>query len=176
MIALLLIPSWQALHPLIVHFPIALLLTAPLFILVGAFQKRPSGRTFLLAALILMLLGTACTFIAASTGEAAGRQARQTPEVRALLAQHKELAQTTEITFSALTAIFAAILLLPRLLRRDPNPVISTLLPLIFLIFYAAGAVLLVHVASDGGQLVHGLGVGAAVSPERTAAEPQAGR
>ena len=30
------IPSWDALHPLIIHFPIALLLIAPIFIIVGA--------------------------------------------------------------------------------------------------------------------------------------------
>ena len=30
-------PLWDSLHPLIIHFPIALLLVCPLFILIGAF-------------------------------------------------------------------------------------------------------------------------------------------
>ena len=29
------IPGWYELHPLVVHFPIALLLIAPLFVLLG---------------------------------------------------------------------------------------------------------------------------------------------
>ena len=36
------IPSWDGLHPLIVHFPIALLLVAPLLVVLG---PRPCERT-----------------------------------------------------------------------------------------------------------------------------------
>ena len=32
------IPSWDGLHPLIIDFPIALLLVAPLLVLIGALQ------------------------------------------------------------------------------------------------------------------------------------------
>ena len=165
MIALLLIPSWQALHPLVVHFPIALLLIAPVFILIGIVQEPSRGRPFHLAGLILMLLGTASIFLATSTGEAARKHAALTAETRAVVEQHEEIAQTTEITFSALTAIFAAILFVPGSQRREPNQVISTVLPLVFLVFYAAGAVLLVHATEQGGRLVHEFGVRAPVSP-----------
>jgi uncharacterized membrane protein len=45
MIALPPIPSWEGLHPLIIHFPIVLLLIAPFLILIGAFLPREKGCT-----------------------------------------------------------------------------------------------------------------------------------
>jgi uncharacterized membrane protein len=173
MIALPPIPSWQGLHPLVVHFPIALLLTAPLFILIGALRKG-SGSPFLIAALILMALGTGGTFLAAATGEAAGRIAERSPEINAVLERHEELAQSTRIAFSVLTAVFAAIVLVP-LRIGAPSRVVSVALPLVFLVFYAAGAVLLANTAHNGGRLVHDLGVKALVSPEPVSAAAEAG-
>jgi uncharacterized membrane protein len=165
------IPSWQAIHPLIVHFPIALLLTAPLFIVIGVLRKSKDCFAFLLVALILMALGTASTFVAASSGEAAGELAYKAPTVKAVLEQHEELAEVTEIAFSALTVIFAAILFVPRLLRRERNHVISTVLPLVFLVFYATGAISLLNTAHQGGRLVHELGVRTQMQPGAVALE-----
>jgi uncharacterized membrane protein len=175
MIALPPIPSWQGLHPLVVHFPIALLLTAPLFIVIGALRKR-GGSPFLIAALILMTLGTAGTFLAAATGEAAGRIAERTPEISAVLERHEELAEITRITFSALTAVFAAIVLVPRILPRAAGRVVSMALPLVFLVLYAAGTVVLANTAHNGGRLVHEFGVKAIVASNPVAsAAPEPG-
>ena len=165
------LPSWQAIHPLIVHFPIALLLFAPLFIVIGVLRKPKASLPFLIVALILMTLGTAATFVAASSGEAAGELADKDSTVKAVLEQHEELAQTTESAFSALTLIFAAILFVPRLLRRERTRVISTILPLVFLVFYATGAILLANTAHQGGRLVHELGVKAQIQPGAVAVE-----
>ena len=73
------IPSWDALHPLIIHFPIALLLIAPIFIVVGAVLTPAKGRAYLIAAMVLLLVGTAAIFVAVETGEAAGKLAERTP-------------------------------------------------------------------------------------------------
>ena len=159
------IPSWQAIHPLIVHFPIALLLIAPLFIVIGVAQKAERSFPFLLVALILMALGTVSTFVAASSGEAADELAENVPHARAVLDEHEDLAETTEIAFSALTMIFASILFVPRLLQQEPTRTISTVLPLVFLVFYATGAILLANTAHQGGRLVHELGVRAPIQP-----------
>ena len=38
------IPSWDGLHPLVVHFPIALLLAAPVLLLAGMVFPATPGR------------------------------------------------------------------------------------------------------------------------------------
>src|SRR5450759_3598419 len=84
------LPTWDGLHPLVTHFPIALLLVAPLFVVLGLF-RRPSARAFLLAALLLMVLGTTAIFVAVPTGEAAGRLAcRDGDEDRGRAKNHQE--------------------------------------------------------------------------------------
>ena len=165
------LPSWQAVHPLIIHFPIALLLVAPLFIVIGLLRRPDCSFQFMLVALILMALGTVGTFVAASSGEAAGELAEKIPQAKAVLEHHRDLAETTEIAFSALTLIFASILFVPRVFKGQPTRATSTLLPLIFLVFYATGIITLANTAHQGGRLVHELGVHAQMQPGEATGE-----
>ncbi|HSB75503.1 MAG TPA: DUF2231 domain-containing protein [Terriglobales bacterium] len=167
------VPAWDALHPLIVHFPIALLLITPLFIVLGSVLEEEKGRMYLISGLILMALGTGAVFVALETGEAAGKLAERTPEINAVLEHHEQLAEITRAVFSALTVIFAAILFLPRLLRRSSGRLIRTL-PLVFLLIYGAGVPVLVSTAHNGGRLVHEFGVHALVGPGAPAPGAQA--
>jgi uncharacterized membrane protein len=169
------IPAWDALHPLIVHFPVALLLVAPLFIMIGALLQPKKGRVYLFSALILMALGTTAVFMALETGEAAAKLTERTPEINTVLEHHEQLAETTRMAFSALTVIFAAIILLPRRLRRSPRWLAGRALLLLFLLAYGAGMLLVVNTAHNGGRLVHEFGVKAMVEPGAlpTAAEAQ---
>jgi uncharacterized membrane protein len=153
------LPEWPAVHPLVVHFPIALLLIAPLFVVIGALRKPGRGYPFMLSALLVMVLGTVSIYVAASSGQAARCQARNTPLIQAVLDEHEELAESTEMAFTVLTLIFASIVFLPRAFKQNPNSATSTVLPLVFLVFYAAGAVSLANSAHQGGRLVHELGV-----------------
>jgi len=159
------IPSWDGLHPLIIHFPIALLLVAPILVLIGALLENAKGRTFLIAALVMMVLGTASTFVAISTGKAAGQLAERSSQVNAVLEQHEELAETSRVVFSALTVLFSALLFAPQLLQKRPSWLTTAALPLLFLVLYAGGAVLLINTAHNGGRLVHELGVRPMVAP-----------
>jgi uncharacterized membrane protein len=153
------LPVWESVHPLIVHIPIGLLFVAPLFVLLGAVLSPSRGKPFLLGALILMLLGTASTYVAVESGEAAGELAERTPEINAVLQHHEQLAERTRLAFSVLTVVFAAILLAPRLLRHDASKLLSTAAPLVFLLFYALGVVLLANTGHNGARLVHEYGV-----------------
>ncbi len=159
MIALPPIPAWDALHPLVVHFPVALLLVAPVFILLGLVLDPKRGRGLLVGALVLMVLGTVASWVAVGTGEAAGRLAERTPTVNAILEQHEELAETVRLVFTALTAIFAAVLFVPTMLRRQLGRAASASLLVVYLAFYAVGALLLANTAHNGGRLVHEQGV-----------------
>jgi len=169
------IPSWDALHPLIIHFPIVLLLVAPLFIVIGAVLQPAKGRPYHLAGLALMLLGTAAVFVAVGTGEAAGELAERTQGVSQVLETHETLAERTRVVFSVLSVIFGVLLFVPRLLKHAENRLVSTTLPLAFLVLYSAGALLLVNTAHNGGRLVHEFGVRAMVTPGPDGALPQSG-
>ena len=167
------IPSWDALHPLIIHFPIALLLVVPFLIVVGALRPAERGRTILYVALGLMIAGTLGTFLAVASGEAAGRLAERTPQIDAVLEHHEQLAEATRIAFSVLTVVFAAILLIPVVMNKTSNRLVSTVLPLAFLVLYAGGILLITNTAHNGGRLVHEFGVRAAVTPSPVTAGGQ---
>lgn len=170
------VPSWDGLHPLIIHFPIVLLLVAPVLIVVGALVKPDKGGVLLWTALLMMAIGTATVFLAVETGEAAGKLADRTPAINAVLEHHEELAERTRVAFSVLTVIFAAILVIPKFVRRASSSLVTTVLPLVFVVLYGVGALLLINTAHNGGRLVHELGVTAMVSPTNApAARPESG-
>ncbi len=156
------VPTWDGLHPLIIHFPIVLLMIAPLFVLIGAALSPAKAKSFLIAALILMVLGTVSTYVAVETGEAAGKLADRTPEINVVLQHHEELAERTRLSFTILTAVFAILLALPLMLRRETR-IFTTALPIVFLVFYSGAMLFLVNTAHNGGRLVHEFGVQALV-------------
>lgn len=159
------IPSWDALHPLIIHFPIALLLIAPIFIVVGATLRPAKGRSYLIAAMVLLLVGTASIYVAVETGEAAGKLAERASGMEQVLENHQSLAERTQAVFTLLSVIFVALIGVPGLLRRADTRLTTTILPLAFLVLYTAGTLLLVNTAHNGGRLVHEFGVRAIVPP-----------
>jgi len=168
------LPGWDGLHPLLIHFPIALLFTAPLFVIIGAILAPARGRTFMISALILMFLGTASIFLSMETGAAARGIAASDPVVKAAIGEHEELAEATQVLFTVLTVVFAALLFVPNLVRVELGRQVNVALIAVFLIFYATGILFLVNTAHHGGLLVHELGVGAAV-PHSVSASVKSG-
>jgi uncharacterized membrane protein len=166
------LPTWDGLHPLIIHFPIGLLLVAPLFVLLGAIVEPRRGRMFLIAALLMLILGTGAIFVAVETGEAAAKLADRSPEISAVLEQHEGLAERTKLIFSVLTFALAVIIFLPGILKREFPRAAYVAMPIVFLFLYAGGMLLLSNTAHNGGRLVHEFGVHALVSP--TPGQPSA--
>ena len=153
------IPDWNRLHPLVVHFPVALLLIAPLFVIVGGLLAPAKGRAFLNSALILMAIGTVALFVAVESGESASEAIAETAAVRDVLSQHEKFAEMTCLIFSILTVVFVHLLLLPKLLKRELSRSLNASLLAAFLILYGTGALFLVNTAHQGGLLVHEFGV-----------------
>lgn len=153
------LPGWDAMHPLLIHFPIVLLLLTPLFVLIGAILRPPKNRPYMTVALIMLLLGTLSLFFAASSGEEAAELADRDGAVNAVISTHEALASTCKILFSILSACFGALYIWPRVFRRVETRVISTVAPLVFISLYAMGLLYLINTAHQGGRLVHEFGI-----------------
>ena len=156
------LPAWDHLHPLIIHFPVALLLVAPLFGVLGALWKE-NRRGLLMAGLVLMVLGTSSSYVAVATGEAAAELVHGSQQVTHVLLHHQKLAETVRFVFTALTTLYALLLFLPGRLKKPLGKITAIALTSLFLALYAAGTVLLANTAHNGGRLVHEFGVRAFV-------------
>ncbi|HET9101605.1 MAG TPA: DUF2231 domain-containing protein [Acidobacteriaceae bacterium] len=159
------IPSWDAMHPLLIHFPIVLLLLVPLFILIAAAMRPRRNSPYMLMAALLLVLGTASLFAAASSGEEAAELADRSAAVNAVLMAHQHLASRTEIVFSILSVLFVAIVILLRFRNLPQTRLMTSVVPLAYLCLYAAGVLYLVNTAHAGGRLVHEFGVHAELPP-----------
>lgn len=171
MTPLLLSPVWYSMHPMVVHFPIALLLVTPLFILIGAALPPARGRPYMIVALMLLALGTAGLFVAFPTGQTAAATAPRSQAAGFLLQTHQALASETRLIFAVLFVIDLGVVLIPAYLHRPESRLFSTVLPLSFLLLYSAGAVFLINTAHAGDMLVHG----SEVHPNSSASQIQPG-
>lgn len=152
------IPSWDTLHVLVVHFPIALLLVAPVF-LVLAMAAPVHRRAFALSALILMVLGTAAAFVAVSTGQAAGELADKTEATMSVIEEHEEMGETTRNIFTALAVLYALILYSPVVLKKELGAKAFILTSVVYLVLYLVGVWVLINTGHLGGRLVHEFGI-----------------
>lgn len=152
------IPTWHALHPLVIHFPIALLFVAPVLVLIAMMMRR-SGTVMNTAALVVMIIGTGASYLAIATGDAAGEVAAKTAAVAGVLERHEELSEATSVAFSILTGLFALMLVGPLVLRKPLPRRAAVIASSAFLGLWAFGLGLLTVAAHHGGRLVHELGV-----------------
>jgi uncharacterized membrane protein len=152
-------------HPLLVHFPIALLFIAPLFLLLAQLLGQ-RDRVWALTALLLLILGTAGIFAAAASGEAAGKLVERSLEINAVLERHEHLAEAARGVFSGLTLGFAALVLVPIALKRELPRWAHVSWYVLFLVVFLGALGFLVQITHQGGRLVHQFGVHALMAPE----------
>lgn len=171
------LPPWDAMHPLVIHFPIVLLLIAPLIILASAIVPAAKSLSYKVIALAMLLLGTASLFMAASSGEEAAEFADRAGGVETVLSQHQGMAERCEIAFSILTGLYVLMLVGRRFLRWPESRAWNLGTAGAFLVPYAFGLLMLVNTAHAGGRLVHEYGVHAMVptadTGSQTAAKPE---
>jgi uncharacterized membrane protein len=169
------IPGWDGIHPAMVHFPIALFLVAPILLLVSLLARQ-AWRTWAGAALVVMVLGTIAAWLTVASGHAAGQIVDKTQDLAREIGRHEALGVTTRNLFTVLTGVFAALMLLPAVLRRSLPLAARVSLHLVFLVVYSGGTLVLANAASQGGRLVHALGVRAMIEqPREQVNQPQVG-
>jgi len=156
------IPPWEGTHPIVVHFPIALLAVAPLFIVLSMVWRR-HATPMALSALILMLLGTGGAMLAVSSGEAAYHYAEDVLGVDEAtdehMEEHEEAGELSRNLFVGLTLAYIGLLVLPRLWQAANETKIRLVLYAGFLLLYLAGLGQLANTGHLGGTLVHDHGV-----------------
>jgi uncharacterized membrane protein len=157
-------PGWDGLHPLVIHFPIALLMVVPLFLFL-AIVGRKHATGFAWSALVLLVLGTVAAFVSVSTGQAAAELADRSEAINAVLMRHEEMAEQTSSVFAGITAIYAVLLLLPLVVKRLGRSQYQTIVSGVMLFVVLAGSLLLVRTAHQGGMLVHKFGVHTMLPP-----------
>jgi hypothetical protein len=156
--------SWDGLHSVIVHLTPVLLLAAPLLVVASLVVRRP--RAWSLAGLVLMILGMLATRISVSTGQAAGERAAGVGVVaRALIERHALMGEATGTIFTALTLIFAVLVLLPVVLHRALPGQLARAATGIFLVLYAGGAIFLVGTARQGAVVARARSTHASMQP-----------
>lgn len=151
-------PPYEGLHPIVVHFPIALLMIAPVFILLAAVWKAQT-RSMLAASLVLCVIGTAMAFLAVSTGEATEKFAEAIPAAKATLHEHEELAEMARNLFIALTFVVGIATLIAWRLHDRLKPAGRWIGTAVLLALFAFPLLTLANAAHEGGKLVHLYGV-----------------
>ena len=155
------LPAWDALHPGISHFPIALLLVVPVLVLAGLLF--PKQRYLFAMSLWFLLAGTIFLYLSASTGDGAKDVAPRTPEIRKAIENHENIGSAARTIFTVLTALLAALQYGPVLSKKRLSQQTLSALAVVFLLLYSVAALVLFNVAHSGAVLVHKLGVHARI-------------
>jgi len=142
-------------HPLVVHFPLALLSVSAAAALWAAVRPAPGATAF---ARVLLYLGTVACAVAVLTGFLAAQSVAKVRLAQATLGQHQNLGY---VLLGLAAALSGWSFVAWSRARRAPGP-----LPL-WLAAQAALVVLVVWAGKDGGTLVHQYGVGTALTAPR---------
>jgi uncharacterized membrane protein len=158
------LPPWEGMHPIFVHFPVALLITAPIFIILGLFRKE-MARAFFFAAFVLFLLGALGSSMAAMSGEDARDSiapeilATASQDMPKVLQHNQELAEWVVNLAFAVTVLMGLFLLLKRFLKERYTPKIEYIALAVVLLVWIGLALLMMNAAHEGARLVHEFGV-----------------
>ncbi len=142
----------QNLHPVVVHFPIALLTVAVLAAFLAAFTAR---ETMLGFARVCLVLGTAAAGAAALSGFFASQTVAPVPGAAHELEEHRNYGYIVLILASLLSAWS---IVAWRRLKRPPKP------HGLFLLGHAALLAALFLAAREGAEMVYEHGLGTALT------------
>ncbi|MEZ6243841.1 MAG: DUF2231 domain-containing protein [Phycisphaerales bacterium] len=163
---------WEAMHPIVVHFPIVLLLLAWVPIVIGVFD-RPRRLAWMLGGLLMLVGGTGAAFVAVLSGEATKETVGAMSQVvEHAIHEHEEMGELARTMFIVVTALFVVTLGLGAGLKKGTaRRVAVSIAGVVFLGFYVFAATRLAWAGDMGGELVHVYGVRAKMKMSSPPAE-----
>ena len=174
------IPAWNAIHVLLIHFPIALLLAALPVMLLAALVWPKTSRQFAIAAGLMLVLGTVACYVATNTGQAAEhlanqQGAREDKELHEAIETHSHYGETARDWYTYFSAAFLLYLLVPVFMKKELPVGINAALLVLFLGASGVCGLVLANAAHAGGMLVHAHGLTAPLDPSQKADEAAQG-
>ena len=151
------IPGWSSLHPLIVHFPIALFLLLPLLLVAAAMSRKTTNHALLVAAFVVMALATGFLCATYLTGDATAAAFQDAPTASVVIKHHCSLAGYAVSAFMLATILFGIALVVRRVMRLEDMRDLTPWIPIAFFVFYTFGMFWLVQAAHQGATLAHEL-------------------
>ena len=147
----------QNIHPVFVHFPLALLAAGILFDVLGYVLKKPSLSN---AGWWCFALGVIAAIITVLTGLQAEETVSLSQEAHEVLESHEH--------FQIYSTVVLTGLLIWRSIKRGvlPNPSV------VYLVITAIAVGAILYGSHYGGQLVYQYGVGTSVQPAATKGQP----
>ena len=144
------LPDWAPnIHPLVVHFPIALLFVAVLADALSIFIRRP----FASAAFVLYATGVLGLVASFLSGQAAADSVTVSGAANVALTTHADWAKLALWYFGAYAVVRLVLVLKPSWGRHRP-------VHLVMIALAAGGLFLIQQTADNGGRLVYEYGVG----------------
>jgi uncharacterized membrane protein len=151
-------PPWEGLHPLVVHFPIALLFVTPIFVLLAALLGK-YGRWFGVTALMLLVMGTVGGYVSVETGDAAYHVLEDIEgDGWTVVEEHQQAAKNVQKMFVGLTVLYAVLFAVPLVVPKLNLWKYWLSANLVFLALLMLVNIQLANAAHLGGRLVHQYG------------------
>lgn len=159
------LPSSEALHPLVVHLPIGVLLVAWLPMVIGLIDYRRRATWFACGTLLLVIGAFGCV-IAVTTGEAAQSIVGAPSQIIAdAIDEHQSIALRTRNLVLATTLVFMAAWIVYAKVRTSAKRRVLFVGSILVAIAYASALIGLINAGHSGGVLVHTHGVRAPIVP-----------
>lgn len=151
------LPTWETAHPLVVHLPIGVLAVVPLFA-VWAMVAGGNRRTVGWVVMLLMLIGTTGTVIAAKSGTHA-MEVAEAGMAGNFMDQHADMGELARNWFLWVAAGYAAITILSTIIKDKLKRKYWIGAHAVWLGAFGAAFLVLANAGHMGGRLVHEFGV-----------------